>query len=287
MFITSDEAIKKGIPMMHEAPPPDVCRFCGKELYRQGILLFGTVHLWQPFPTRCDCAAAQVYWQQEDARLEKEKADEAEQKRAAAVQEKIDRLLGQSGIKKRFQQRTFEHFRADTDGRKKAYNAAKEYADRFDEYRSRGEGLYFEGTNGTGKTHLVAAISLQLIQQGTPVICKTASDILADIKKAFSAPDALAHEVLGIYKTVDLLVVDDLGKELCTDWSISTLYTIINDRYEDMRPTIITTNYNADDLTAALTPKGTNDDRKARAIISRLRQINKVITMAWKDYRGG
>lgn len=286
MFITAEEAIARGIPMAHEAPPPDVCRFCGKITHRQGIIICGVVQFWQPEAERCDCAAAQIFYRQEDQRLAKEREAEAEQKRNAAMQERIERLLGQSGIKKRFQQRTFEHFKTDTEGRKKAYGIAKKYADNFADHRCRGEGLYFEGTNGTGKTHLAAAIALQLMHQGTPAICKTAADLLADIKKAFSVPEVKEHEVLAVYKTVDLLVIDDLGKELCTDWSLSTLYTIINDRYEDMKPTIITTNYNAQNLIQALTPKGC-DDLKASAIISRLKEVNKVVTMAWTDCRGG
>ena len=111
-------------------------------------------------------------------------------------------------------------------------------------------------------------------------------DLLADIKEAFDSGDATEYEILKAYKTVDLLIVDDLGKEQCTEWSVSTLYSILNDRYEDMKPTIITTNYNADELVRALTPKG-GDGTKARAIISRLREVSTVITMAWADYRAG
>ena len=66
---------------------------------------------------------------------------------------------------------------------------------------------------------------------------------------------------------------------------MSTLYSIMNDRYEAMKPTIITTNYNVDRLISALTPKGF-DNMKIVAIISRLRETNKVMTMAWEDIRG-
>lgn len=130
------------------------------------------------------------------------------------------------------------------------------YADNFAYHRARGDGLYIEGTNGTGKTHLAAAIALQLIGEGIPVICKTSSDLLMDIKKAFDRPEVRESEVLDVYKKVELLIIDDLGKEQCSDWSMSTLYSILNDRYEDMRPTIVTTNYNAESLIGALTPKG-------------------------------
>lgn len=200
------------------------------------------------------------------------------------MQEKVNRLLGASGIKKRFQQRTFQNFRCDTPERKKNYAAAKEYADNFVYHKEKGDGLYIEGTNGTGKTHLAAAIALQLISEGIPVICKTSSDILGDIKKAFDRKFPPEYEVLDAYKKVDLLIIDDLGKEQCSDWSMSTLYSILNDRYEDMKPTIVTTNYNADGLVNALTPKGF-DNTKIIAIISRLKETSTVMTMAWDDIR--
>lgn len=108
---------------------------------------------------------------------------------------------------------------------------------------------------------------------------------MQDIKRSFSFEGAKEHEVLDIYKKVDLLIIDDLGKEQCSDWSMSTLYAIMNDRYEDMKPTIVTTNYNAEDLADALTPKG-YDNTKIVAIISRLKETSEVMTMAWEDIRG-
>ena len=107
---------------------------------------------------------------------------------------------------------------------------------------------------------------------------------MLDIKSAYDKGIVTEREILSIYKEVPLLIVDDLGKEQCTDWSISTLYSIINERYEKMLPTIITTNYNIDDLIRALTPKG-YDNLKAKAIISRLREVSKALTMVWDDFR--
>ena len=159
-----------------------------------------------------------------------------------------------------------------------------EYAENFAEYAGRGEGLFIVGPNGTGKTHLAAATALHLISKGVPVVCKTSENMLSDIKRAFDSKEATEYEVLKAYKDVDLLIVDDLGKEQCTDWSISTLYSILNDRYEDMKPTIITTNYSGSDLTEALTPKGYGDD-KIKAIVSRLREVSEVVKMDWEDYR--
>lgn len=285
-LVTAKQAQEYGIPYKQEPPEPSVCEFCGKQLEPLGIVLFGEVVIWQPVPPRCDCEKAAAYWKEYDRQKAEQAAQEAEERRRKVLQDKIRKLLGESGIKQRFQQRTFENFRTDTAGRRKSYEAAKEYADHFEYHRCKGDGLYIEGTNGTGKTHLAAAIALQLINGGIPVICKTSSDLLSDIKKTFDNGGVSESKVLDVYKKVDLLIIDDLGKEQCSDWSMSTLYSIFNDRYEDMKPTIITTNYNKTALTAALTPKG-YDNSKIIAIISRLRETSTVITMAWADARTG
>lgn len=284
--VTPDEARELGLRFRTEPPADSKCEFCGKILPPRGLRFGQEVVMWIPVPPRCDCEKATEYWAEHDRQEEEKKRQEEEAERRRRMRERIDRLLRNSGIKRRFQQRTFENFRTDTKGRANSYRAAKEYADNWPLHRARGDGLYIEGTNGTGKTHLAAAIALQLIGEGVPVICKTSSDMLMDIKRTFDGGEISEAAVLDVYKKADLLIVDDLGKEQCSDWSMSTLYSIFNDRYEDMRPTIITTNYNADDLVRALTPKG-YDDTKIVAIISRLRETSTVLTMAWADIRGG
>jgi len=281
---TPEEAEAAGLAFKDPPPPPDKCEFCGKENQRKGIAFMGMILYWQPFPARCDCKKAVEYWKKYDA--EKQAAELAEKEAAERRlrKEKIERIIGKSGIKKRFLRRTFENFIVDTPERIKAYKIAKRYADTFSERYANGEGLFIEGSYGTGKTHLAAAISLQLINQGIPVICKTSGDMLLDIKKSYDDERTNEAQVLEVYKSVDLLVIDDLGKEQCTDWSVSTLYSILNDRYEDMKPTIVTTNYGAEELAKVMTPKG-YDNTKIMAIISRLREISTVLTMAWDDFR--
>lgn len=282
---TEAEARSRGLTIRNPQPPDEQCEFCGKVLHHEGLVFMNSVMMWCPTAERCDCERAAKKWAAHDAEQERLKVEEERRKKREAEQARIDRLLGKSGIGKRFQQRRFETFRTDTPERKKSYQVAKDYADNFALFMQDGIGLYIEGTNGTGKTHLAAAIAMQLMtQEKIPCICKTAGDLLLDIKSAFDREGVNEKQVLQIYKDVSLLIVDDLGKEQCTDWSISTLYSILNDRYEKMLPTIITTNYNSDELIRALTPKG-YDNYKAKAIISRLREVSKVLTMAWADAR--
>lgn len=281
--LTSKDVLERRIPCDKEIPAPETCKYCGAKLYYEAITMGGKVWMFSPEPQRCTCKGAKEYWTRRDEAAERRKQRAFEDAERERRRRKIERLLGRSGIKRRFRQRTFRSFVTDTPDRKKAYDAAKGYADQFPDRAAKGEGLYIEGSNGTGKTHLAAAISLRLIEEGIPVVCKTSTDILEDVKKGYD--EGSEAEILKAYKDADLLVIDDLGKEQCTDWSMSTLYAIINDRYEDMKPTIITTNYNADDLARVMTPRG-YDDGKIRAIISRLRETSTVITMAWEDCRG-
>lgn len=244
----------------------------------------GEVYFWSV--PRCDCKEAVKYWADYDAKVQTEQEAEKERKRQEALKIRIERLLGQSGLKKRFMQRTFENFIADTPERHKCLTIAMRYVETFEQRKALGEGLFIEGTIGTGKTHLAAAISLALINRGVAAVFKTANNLLQDFKNTFDEYGGNASEgaLLNLYKSVDLLIIDDLGKEQCTEWSVSTLYTIINDRYEDMKPVIVTTNYNGAGLIEALTPRG-GDRTKAEAIVSRLKETSHFVTMTWSDYR--
>ena len=284
VIYTSKEAIDQRIPCKEAPPEPAVCPYCGNLLYHEGLWFKGVIILWLADPPRCTCPEAVAYWQQWDAEQARKKQEaelaEARRKRKA----RIDRLLGQSGINARFAERTFDRWTVNETNRA-AYETAREYAEHFDSYAKRGRGLYLEGTCGTGKTHLAAAIALHLIARGVPVVCKTSIDLLAGIRRAYDKAGGVREaDMLSLYNDADLLIIDDLGKDRCTEWSMSILYAIVNSRYEAMRPTIITTNYNTGQLVERMTPPS-GDTLTIQAIISRLRECTDVVTMAWEDYR--
>lgn len=283
-LISSSRAIAEGFIFRSEPPENTTCEFCGKTLEAQGVPFGNKIIMWVPYPQRCDCERAKEYWRRHDERKQAEKEAQKKAEKQRAFNERVERLVGKSGIKKRFLKRTFENFKRDTKGREQSYKVAKEYTESWPKHFERGDGLYIEGTNGTGKTHLAAAIALELLKKGVPVICKTGADILQDIRKAYDCNDVSEEKVINLYKDVDLLIIDDLGKESCTEWSASIFYSIINDRYENMKPVIITTNYGANQLIEKMTPKG-GDNSAITAIISRLQETSMIITMAWRDIR--
>lgn len=274
-----------------QIPEPEVCGFCGRTLeyiaimHQNNGIYEWEVEKWSEVPLRCNCEQAQAEWDAQDAE-EKRLADkEKRQREENERREKALLQLAQSGMKKRFLSRTFANFQTDTPERARAYRVAKEYADNFTMHKANGDGLYIEGTFGTGKTHLAAAIAIQLMEQEHNVVFKTADDLLHDIKATFDENGCNEQKVLERFKNCGLLVIDDIGKEQATDWSTAQLYAIINDRYERLKPLIITTNFNETDLVAVESPKGTGSHR-IMAILSRLHETCRLMTMSWQDWRG-
>ena len=198
--------------------------------------------------------------------------------------------------------RTFERFEVNEVNRK-AFETAKRYADNFQAMLPRKSpdgiveppkiecnGLLITGNYGTGKTHLAAAISNQLIREGIPVICMTMIDLLAKIKQTFDrSDDATEAEIMKIYEEVPLLVIDDIGSEQPTEWGSTKIFSIINARYEAYMPVIVTTNYAGDELIKRMTPIGPNgrplDSRNAEKTLDRLKEMCVGIEMNWESWR--
>ena len=280
---TSKEVEELGIPSTQPVPKPEKCKYCGKTLYYECVVLMGQAMLWNLEKPRCDCEKAVAFWKGWDAKQEKIKKEKELAEEQELRKQKIESILGKSGIKKRYLSRTIDSFSVTAEN-KRSFEVATDYIKNFREYFTQGKGLYLEGPCGTGKTHLAIAIALAIINTGVPVICKTSIDILGDIKRCYERnSEVTEEEVLEAYKTVDLLIIDDLGKEQVTEWSVPVLYSILNERYEALLPTIITTNYNTTALAEKLSAKG--DTETATAIISRFVESSKRVTMSWADYR--
>lgn len=280
---TSKEVEELGIPSTQPVPKPEKCKYCGKTLYYECVVLMGQAIIWNLEKPRCDCEKAVAFWKGWDAKQKKIKKEKELAEEQELRKQKIESILGKSGIKKRYLSRTIDSFSVTAEN-KRSFEVATDYIKNFREYFAQGKGLYLEGPCGTGKTHLAIAIALAIINTGVPVICKTSIDILGDIKRCYERnSEVTEEEVLEAYKTVDLLIIDDLGKEQVTEWSVPVLYSVLNERYEALLPTIITTNYNTSALAEKLSAKG--DTETAAAIISRFVESYKRVTMAWADYR--
>jgi DNA replication protein DnaC len=280
-LLYADEARVEGIKFNNPEPEPINCEFCGKVLRSRGLCVVnGSISIWMKHD-RCNCEKAQEYWKVLDEEQEKAKVEEGEQERRIALQTKVSRLFEQSKLGERFKSRTFENFTQNKNN-ERAYNAAKKYSENFKQYKSEGAGIIFSGTYGTGKTHLAAAISIELINQGIPVVFGTLINLLGKIRQTYHN-DEDEWEVLNIYTSADLLVIDDLGKEKPSEWVLEKLYSIVNDRYENNKPIIITTNYDHETLVKRLTVNGNCET--AESIVSRLYEMCRGVVINGEDHR--
>ena len=112
-----------------------------------------------------------------------------------------------------------------------------------------GRGLWFEGDVGTGKTTLAMLVSRSAIDAGRSVAIYSMPRLLAEIRNTFSddAVNSYAN-LIDQLTSVDLLQIDDVGAEQQTEWVLEQLYAIVNQRYEDGRSIMITTNLKLDQL---------------------------------------
>ena len=106
-----------------------------------------------------------------------------------------------------------------------------------------GRGLWFYGDVGTGKTSLAMLISQAAIEAGRSVAIYSVPHLLADIKSTYE--DGSGHSYLQLFRRlcdVDLLHLDDLGAEKRTEWVLEQLYSIVNERWQNERSIVVTTN---------------------------------------------
>ena len=282
--ITPGKARELGFGFSFSPPKEIQCEFCERTLVPIGrrAMMKAEIVEWTGWQ-KCICAESAKHQKKLEAEKEKQRIEEKESARKALLQERVRELFDMSQLGKRFITRTFDSWKQ-TPINQQAYESAKKYVDNFDNYKEKGIGLMMSGTKGTGKTHLAAAITIELINQGTPVIMNTMIRLLGKIKDTYDGDlKETESSLIDIYSTVDLLAIDDLGKERPNEWALEKLYTIINARYENLLPVVITTNYTIDRLKDRLTVK--NNVETAEAIVSRLNEMCVGIEMNWEDWR--
>ena len=116
-------------------------------------------------------------------------------------------------------------------------------------FGTRYQNLLLFGATGTGKTHLSAAIARVVSDKGYSVVYDTASHIFAGFEQEkFNRDEEEDRRNNEAVMKADLLIIDDLGTEMATEFVKATLYAIINTRLVEKRCTIINTNLLSSEL---------------------------------------
>ena len=119
----------------------------------------------------------------------------------------------------------------------------RSFVERVEENVDAGRGLWFAGDVGTGKTSLAMLVSLAAERAGRSVAIYPVTRLLAEIKDTYDSQTG--GNYMRLFRrlcTVDLLHLDDLGAEKRTNWVLEQLYSIVNERWQDERSIVVTTN---------------------------------------------
>ncbi|HXJ29541.1 MAG TPA: ATP-binding protein [Gemmatimonadales bacterium] len=103
--------------------------------------------------------------------------------------------------------------------------------------------LVLLGEFGVGKTGLAISALRDAAERRHPGLFVKTPDLLARIRATYGKGSEVSEQdVLESLRTVDYLVLDDVGAEHATDWATSMLFQVLDDRHDHQRKTILTTN---------------------------------------------
>lgn len=238
-----------------------ICGVCGKPMEERRMtkledgegldLIFG---VW------CDCDRA------ED---EKRKAEqkEREAKRIA------NSMRESSLMDKRLMDARFETSEVNAENEKQ-FKIAQRYVNKWETIEKVNQGILFWGLPGTGKSHLAACIANALIDKGVRTImtsCIRLTDLILNSEVGET-------EILGRINRARLLILDDVGTERLTEYSIERIYSIVDSRYRACKPLIVTTNLTLDEMKSG-------DDLQMGRIYSRILEMCYPIKCTGKGFR--
>lgn len=186
-------------------------------------------------------------------------------------QEDVDRLLARAGGTERMRPFTFESYFTDGPGRE-ALAAVAAWRDEVAEKGRGARNLYLYGNRGAGKTGLMWPVVKSLCEQMIPAKIVDFPSLLEQMRQA-SGKHVPFHEFSDI-GLAHVLVLDDIGAERPTEWTLGQLHHLVNTRYERCLPTAYISNYAPDDLVERLT---LTDPVIAERIVSRMTESDSVI----------
>jgi len=228
------------------------CEFCGKELEMR------QVHgLRFKVPVPCDCDGARKFREDEDRHEREQNWNEV-----------FSRSVQNANIPK-------------------TMNLYGQWGD--------GTPCYLFGEQGRGKSEMACGALRKFLAEGIVEVDHnrffetrsakfvTAPEFMMQLRKTFDVRGESESDLMDSYAGVGMLCLDDLGKGKLTDWVLERIYLILDMRYQDGKPTFITTQYDLDALTRLFA--AASDMETATAIRSRIEGRCKILKIGGPDWR--
>lgn len=152
---------------------------------------------------------------------------------------KYQRILEHSGIAENFRKIGFKEFETTTDFQKIAKGTAIDYVKNFEEFeKMKNNSIAFLGNSGTGKTHLSIAIANNLMAKNIGVLYMPYRESITKLKQSITDEINYNNEMRP-YRTARVLLIDDFAKGKTTESDINIMFEIINYRYLNNKPIIL------------------------------------------------
>lgn len=135
-------------------------------------------------------------------------------------------------------------------------------------------GLLLVGSVGTGKNMLSSIIAQELCKKNYSCLHTTTMRLIRHIKSTWGKSDISEQAAINSFIIPNLLIIDEVGIKVGSDYERLLFTEVINERYEAMKPTIMISNLKLNDLGIYL----------GERIMDRFKG-GKVLIFKWESYR--
>ena len=162
--------------------------------------------------------------------------------------QKAKRMWNAAGIDTAQAKQTFASFITWNKSSIEAKETAVKYIKDFETIKAeRNNSIAFIGQVGSGKTHLSIALAVNFLKKDISVVYMPYRDVITHIKQNM-LDEAYYQKELRKYKEAKILLIDDLFKGKITESDINIMFEIINHRYLNHSPIIVSSEFSADKL---------------------------------------
>lgn len=196
---------------------------------------------------------------------------EAAEKKAKEDFDKAMELKRGSLIDDKFKDASFDTCSV-VESNQRQIRLCRRYAEKFDDMYKNNQGLLLHGDVGTGKSHMAACI-------GNYVMLHLHSVYATSFVKLLEGKQTVDIEsIVRKMDRVQLVLFDDLGAERKTDYALEVVYNLIDSRYRQRKPMIITTNLTLDEI-------GSNADVRYSRIYDRIIECCYPVLFEGRSFR--
>ena len=193
------------------------------------------------------------------------------------AKEREERRLEATKIPERYLDKTIYNYNTETEQQRKALATIKNYLAYNVENKKSSAGLIMAGNSGTGKTHLACGIGIDLCKRGRSVEFWTVSALFKSIRESYKSDSSKTEQQsINYFANMDMLIIDEIGVQKGSESEEYLLFDVINERYNLLKPTILITNLEPDDIRKTIGGR----------VVDRLKEGGgKFVNFNWESYR--